>query len=600
MIKDNPTLIGQVKSISGNRVSVKIDERLKSIMPIIDGVLYKVGQIGTFIKIPIGYTNLYGIVTQIGADALPESVRETLKDGDNELLFRTRWITVVLIGETSIGTFERGITQFPNVEDEVHIVTLVDLKKIYGGIAEENSISVGNISVSESLESRLDIDKLLTRHSALVGSTGSGKSNSVAVILNSIARKKEFKSSRILLVDPHGEYKETLHEFSQTFRIGSSKENGDSELFIPYWALPFDELVSIFSGKLTDIQRDYVREKILESKLNSIKKNNLRVGLACVTADTPIPFSIKELWFSLDDFERITYSDQARITATKLEQVGDASTLKSNIYKTASTGNSAPYLNNKAKGLLQFLDSVRNKLADNRYDFLFKPGHYDPDIDGKCKSDLDELLMNWLGSDKSITILDLSGIPSEIMISLSGSLLKIVYDAIFWGQNLAVGGRKQPLLIVLEEAHNYLKAGEDSISSKIVQTISKEGRKFGVGLMLVTQRPSELDETVLSQCGTIFALRMYNQADRAHVRSALQDDLNNITDLLPTLRTGESLIIGEAVKIPTRTKFLQISGATIGTDPIASKEWLKKRPKKDDYHKLVESWRNQKIVKHNG
>ena len=129
---------------------------------------------------------------------------------------------------------------------------------------------------------------------------------------------------------------------------------------------------------------------------------------------------------------------------------------------------------------------------------MFSPGEYEPDLNGKTNKDLDKLLLNWLGDKKPISILDLSGVPTEVMSSISGSVLKIVYDGLFWGLNTNVGGKNQPLLLVLEEAHNYLRAGENSISSRTVQTIAKEGRKYGVGLLLVTQRPSELDETVLS------------------------------------------------------------------------------------------------------
>lgn len=182
------------------------------------------------------------------------------------------------------------------------------------------------------------------------------------------------------------------------------------------------------------------------------------------------------------------------------------------------------------------------------------------------------------------------------MNSISGTLLKIVYDALFWGQNLIVGGKKQPLMIVLEEAHNYLKAGEDSISSKTVQKIAKEGRKYGVGLVLVTQRPSELDETVLSQCGTIIALRMNNAKDRGYIRSAIQDELKTIIDLLPSLRTGEAIISGEAVKIPSRVKFKKASNTPKSSDPLASELWKYEKGDNDKYYKkLLSLWRNQKL-----
>lgn len=283
---------------------------------------------------------------------------------------------------------------------------------------------------------------------------------------------------------------------------------------------------------------------------------------AIITADSPIPFSIKKLWFELDDFERQTFNTRGDPSSiTPLVVKGDMDELISNQYQPASVGGGRPFLNNQAKGILSFLDSVLLKLKDSRYSFLFCPDEYSPDADGKTEKTLSDLLMSWLGNDKPVTILDLSDLPNEIMISISGTLLKIVYDALFWGQSLKIGGKAQPLLVVLEEAHSYLQAGKNSISSRIVQKIAKEGRKYGVGLALVTQRPSELDETVLSQCGTVIALRLNNSTDRGHIRSAIQDDLHTLTDLLPNLRTGEAIVSGEAVKIPSRIQFLKLPNA---------------------------------------
>jgi len=211
-------------------------------------------------------------------------------------------------------------------------------------------------------------------------------------------------------------------------------------------------------------------------------------------------------------------------------------------------------------------------------------------------TDLSGLLFDWLGNEKPVTILDLSGIPTEIMTSISGTLLKIIYDALFWGQQINVGGKQQPLLIVLEEAHNYLKSGENSIASKSVQSIAKEGRKYGVGLLLVTQRPSELDETVLSQCGTVIALRMNNSKDRGHIRSAIQDELQTMIDLLPSLRTGEAIISGESVKIPSRIQFFKLSNAPKGADPIVVEKWASERLSTvGDYEMLLSTWRNQNL-----
>jgi hypothetical protein len=351
--------------------------------------------------------------------------------------------------------------------------------------------------------------------------------------------------------------------------------------------------MKIFSGNLTDINREYIREKVVEAKIKSAEENKLDVSKESITADSPIPFSIKRLWFELDDFERKTFQAD-RIAETAKVTEGDIETLKSNEYPPAGLGSSAPFLNQKAKGLLGFLDTMRNKLNDSSYSFLFSPGEHTPDSNGKIKKDIDSLFFNWLGNKLPITILDLSGIPSEIMSSISGTLLKIIYEGLFWGVNTKVGGKNQPLLIVLEEAHSYLKAGENSISSRTVQMIAKEGRKYGVGLLLVTQRPSELDETVLSQCGTMIALRMNNSKDRGHIKSAVQDELQSMVDLLPSLRTGEALISGEAVKIPSRVKFFKITNAPKSSDPNASIKWLEKIDDKDgEYKKLLKSWRNK-------
>ena len=541
------TEIGEIVSVSGNVITVQLSDTIKSNMPVIDGVVYRIGQIGSFLKVPLGYANLYGIVTQIGAAAIPDKIKELIEQ-DYTKLDNRQWLNMVLVGEQVGRKFERGVSQSPTTGDKIHLVTIKDLDIIYGGFDEKNSITVGNISISESLNAKIDLNKMLSRHCAILGSTGSGKSNSVGIVLSAIA-SKGFKSSRILVIDPHGEYSNVLKDKSTVYKVKSDSSDKSKELFIPFWALPFEELMSIFSGNLSDQNKDYFMSKIIEAKLEAVKENKIKIDKVLVTADTPIPFSMKKLWFDLDDFERQTYNERANPgTITNKEVTGNAEKLMSNEYKPASAGGGAPFLNNRAKGILGFLDTIRAKLKDSRYIFLFTPKDFTPNLKGKVKCDLSDLLFDWLGGEKPVTILDLSGVPSEIMASISGTLLKIIYDALFWGQNLKNGGKEQPLLVVLEEAHNYLKSGENSISSRTVQTIAKEGRKYGVGLLLVTQRPSELDETVLSQCGTIIALRMNNSKDRSHIRSAIQDELQTMVDLLPSLRTGEAIISGEGVK----------------------------------------------------
>lgn len=588
-MKHNPTHIGQVESVSGNTVTIKMESNYPSNMPIVNGTVYRIGQIGSFLKIPLGYANLYGLITQAGVLAMPDSLLMAYKENPS-VVDGHRWLRMILVGEQIGSSFERGVLQSPTSGDQVHLVTNEDLRIVYGGYNAQSSIVIGNQSASEGLAAQLDMDKLISRHCAILGATGSGKSNAVSIVVKAIA-EKPFPSARLIMIDPHGEYASSLAGKCCVFRVGANAADGEEELCVPYWALPFKELMAIFPGKLSDQNEDYMRGKVLDLKrLSAVALGGLREE--AITADSPIPFSINKLWFDLDNFERMTFGTD-RITPEALVTLGDPVTLRSNQYPPAGLGSAAPFLNNKAKGILGFLDGMRSRLLDQTYNFLFRPVGYTPALTGVTPNDLPRLFSTWFGHGFPVSILDLSAIPSNIMQTISGCILKIIYDALYWGQDLPVGGRKQPLLVVLDEAHAYLKAGEDSISSRTVQAIAKEGRKYGVGMLLVTQRPSELDETVLSQCGSIIALRMTNTRDKGHVSSAMQDELREMADVLSSLRTGEAIVSGEAVRIPSRVKFFQAENAAKSSDPVASKLWANAHPDLAEYEASIRNWRNQ-------
>jgi hypothetical protein len=255
-------------------------------------------------------------------------------------------------------------------------------------------------------------------------------------------------------------------------------------------------------------------------------------------------------------------------------------------------------------GIGRSIDALGSKLRDARFDFLLRPGPYSPNEEGKVEEDLDTLLAGWLGDASPITILDLSGIPPLIQSELVGSVLRIVYDALFWARNIPEGGRERPLLIVLEEAHAYLD--QKQTAAVAVRRIAKEGRKYGIGMMLVSQRPAEIDQTILSQCGTIFALRLSNSVDRGHVRSAASDNLEGLFATLPILRTGEAIIVGEAVNLPIRT-LIDLPSSRRRPDSADPKVvvpgseaegyespggWNQKRDPAD-YSEAIELWRRQ-------
>jgi hypothetical protein len=238
-------------------------------------------------------------------------------------------------------------------------------------------------------------------------------------------------------------------------------------------------------------------------------------------------------------------------------------------------GNQGPFLNQAAFGIRRQLNLLRSRLLDRRYDFLLHPGDWEPDWNGQVVRDLDALLEGWLGGETPTTILDLSGVPSGVLPQLIGSILKIVYEALFWSREKSEGGIERPLLVVMEEAHRYLRESEQGIALETVQRIAKEGRKYGVGAMIVSQRPSEVDETVLSQCSTFFALRLSNPADRSRVQGTLPDSLAGLLEVLPVLRTGEAIILGEAAKLPMRCRITLPSPEhrPSSSDPQVSERW---------------------------
>jgi hypothetical protein len=232
--------------------------------------------------------------------------------------------------------------------------------------------------------------------------------------------------------------------------------------------------------------------------------------------------------------------------------VGDAESVTPPSY--LPTVPSKVYLSGAAINIRRQTNSLAARLRDPRYDFLFRPGLWDVDAAGESIGDLGSFLEVWLGAPKPVVIADLSGVPNQVLQRIVSVLLRLLYEALIWSRKLSEGGRERPILIVLEEAHRYLGDSGDA-AGEIVERIVKEGRKFGVGVLIVSQRPSEIRPTVLSQLGSFVVLRLSNASDRGLVRSSLPDNLSGIFDSVSVLRTGEAIVTGEIVKLPTRVVF---------------------------------------------
>lgn len=584
-----PTLLGHVGAVAGATIHIRQYEGVASGIAIIGGRSYRVGQVGSFIRLPQGYHDLYGIISDVGANATPETLIDEGARGD-------RWMKVQLVGEVVDTTFERGISQYPAINDQVHLVTEDDLSRIYGS-AETGQVTIGRLSGAESIPVRLDLDKLVTRHSAVLGSTGSGKSTTVTSLLRSISVGQggggRFPSARVLLIDIHGEYGRGLGEAARVFRVNPTE--GEHPLHIPYWALNIGDLLSFLLGKTDEKALTAIQERVLAMKTEVVANGDFPgIDEGSLTHESPIPFSLKSLWFNLIDPEIKTWTEntQKNSAATKS---GDADTLTPPTYPLPGIGGSAPFANkSNVLSIRRQLGQLRSRLLDRQLDFMLHPGPWEPDINGVAENDLEQLLESWLGHDKPITVLDLSGVPSTILMRLIGGILNILYEALFWSRLLAEGGRERPLLVVMEEAHRYLGRENASIARDSVQRIVKEGRKFGIGAMIVSQRPSEIDDTILSQCGTFISLRLSNSSDRSKVQAALPDSLSGIVDSLPVLRTGEAVITGEAAKLPVRCRITlpEEGKRPASEDPLVSQSWSKQRGK-ENYAALAATWRSQ-------
>ena len=586
-MKNEITYLGKIIRVDSNTVEVEVSNDIPSAAPIINGRLYKIGQIGTFVKMPVGNITIYGIVSSV-------SNTPNKADDYQSYNYGSRFLTVQLVGE-KIGEddFERGIGTYPTINDEVHLVIEKDLFDIYGK-RDAGSVEIGKHSSSENLSVYTDIHKLVLRHCAILGSTGSGKSNTTVSILKAILN--DYKGSRVVLVDPHGEYASAFPE-AKVFKINDAA----NPLFIPFWLMNFDELAHFLVGaKPTDDSKpDYraFREQITNLKKNNCALKSGNVNPNFVTADSPIPFSARQVWFDMNWWLNATFSESAPAnqTADKARQTdaGNFETLTPASFEPYVMGNQAPYKSSYITNY-SYEKKILSRLKDSRFDFLFNPGNYK----GTAESnDLNDLLNDWIGSESKLAILDLSGVPFEVLDITVGLITRFIYDSMYWGRAEEYTGKNRPLLLAYEEAHTYLNKNDNNSYSKLaVEKVFKEGRKFGLGALVISQRPSEISETILAQVGTFIALRLTNSGDQSIVKSSAPDNLNSLIDLLPSLRIGEAIIVGEAIKIPSRVRIKLNNPRPTSDDPKLVESWLKEHPKNaENYKSVVTKIREQKF-----
>ena len=587
-MQSDVTYLGKVIRVDSNSIEVEISSDIPSSSPIVNGKVYKLGQIGTFVKIIAGNIVTFGLV---------DSVSNTPSVSADTLLPFTpgsRFLKISLVGE-KIGNrkFEKGIGLYPTINDEVHLVTEKDLLDIYGGAENITGLlPIGKHSSSENLDVYLDIHKLVLRHSAILGSTGSGKSNSVVTIIKNLIC--QMGNSRMVLIDPHGEYASAFPD-AKVFRIGDP----DNPLYVPFWLMNYDELAYFLVGAKPqdDARPEYrnFREMIVRAKKNNCQLRAGNVNPDFITADSPIPFDIRQIWYTMNRTVYATYNsttNQTKETECLINE-GNAENLIAAKFKPYSMGSTVPF---KAKdgAFFAYEKKLIARLKDSRYDYMFYPGNYRNIDSGR---DIHELLADWIGGEERLTILDLSNVPFEVMDITVGLITRFIYDSMFWGRFVENTGRDRPILVAYEEAHSYLGKEDDTRYAKeAVERIFKEGRKFGIGAMVISQRPSELSETILAQVGTFIALILTNSSDQSIVKSMAPDNMNSLIDLLPSLRIGEAVVVGEAINIPSRVKLPLQTPRPDSSDPDVVSAWNREFSAAcDRYAEVITNIREQKI-----
>ncbi|MGZ0713113.1 ATP-binding protein (plasmid) [Coraliomargarita sp. W4R53] len=603
----DPTHIGDVVSVQGDTISASVLPGAAPGLTISRGHAYFVGQVGAYVRIPLGLVDLLAVVVEVGSAPHPG-------EADPNALSGRPWMRLELLGEAHRdGSFSRGVARYPSIGDRVILVTANDLSRIYDTKEREKSIRIGHLTNAPHIPALVDVTKLVTRHAAIVGSTGSGKSTSVVSIVRAITEPTRFPSARVLIIDVHGEYSHAFRGRAVTLQVDATQNNSQdstiNRLCLPYWALPFEDFLQLALGDLDENAAMIVQSLVIEAKKEYVARHPeaLLAGNA-VTADTPVPFSVRALWLTLHEMHFATHtaapnaqSDQTKAYAkddSNNDLVGDAEAVVSPTYLPATSGGTdRVYLSGSGLNIRRQTDSLGSRLRDPRFNFLFRPGPWDVDASGETALGLGDFLQAWVGPEQPVVIADLSGIPNQVLQRVVSVLLKLLYESLIWAKKLSEGGRERPLLIVLEEAHRYLHDGGDA-AGEVVERIVKEGRKFGIGSLIVSQRPSEIRSTVLSQIGSFVVLRLTNSADRALVRSTLPDNLSGLFDAVSVLKTGEALVTGDFVKLPTRVMIdVGEENRPDSADPeVVDRRWVsggwdsKRVPQ--DYDDVAWAWRN--------
>ncbi|GLV21651.1 ATPase [Sphingobium sp. TomMM35A] len=526
--------IGAVFQIAGSSSKVLIDAAsMAALAHDHDPCTAMAGQVGSQVKMRVGNAWLIASVRSM-----------TLDRQDNGLIIAD----IDFLGEGDeddvtgqIHHFRRGVTRYPAPGTEIFAVSSADMQQIYAA-DDRPHVQIGTVYPTTDTRAALYVDSMLGKHFALLGSTGTGKSTSAALILHRICDLSP--EGHIVMVDPHGEYGAAFAQNGAVFDVGN--------LALPYWLMNFEEHCEVFvtsQGSDRTVDCDILAKCLLAAR----QKNRLAESLGRLTVDSPIPYL-------LSDLTNILQNEMGKLDK--------------------GTG-ALPYMRLKTK--------VEEIKADPRYSFMFS---------GMLVADtMQEFLAKIFrlpSGGKPISIIDVSAMPSDITSVVVSVLSRLVFDYAIWARDEA----QRPILLVCEEAHRYIPStttGNGQAVRRILERIAKEGRKYGVSLGLITQRPSDLAEGVLSQCGTIISMRLNNDRDQAFVRAAMPEGARGFLDSIPALRNREAIICGEGVAVPIRVALdnLEEERRPASGDPSFTSLWRQSGGEADILDRTITRWRSQ-------
>ncbi len=562
--------IGKVISVSGDAINISLYEHSDSdetvygvpenmnvtIDTLTGPIPVLIGQPGTFVMVAIPNGMLLSMITDISmkeTTALNGDIKKAERADEYLIQNQLRIISVIPVGTVdSAGKFERGTDLLPTVNNDVFAVLPDIIDKVYESFAEGN-FSVGELSLIKNQDAKINLDSFLSRHAAVLGQTGGGKSWTVASLLQSISK---FPKSTVVLFDLHNEYKTAFGDYAEYINAG--------DLEFPYWLMRSDELLGLMVDRAESAAPNQIAKfkELLQAAKESHAENK-SLNIPKITIDTPVYFDFKSI---IDEFRRLD-----------VEMVQGA------------RGLIKGPLNGDFTRLLMRIDS---RLNDKRYDLIFKPNTYN------TSASMEVLFRKILGEEtnpKKIVIVDMSAIPFDVRNSVISLILRCLFDFAYWYKK--VNSKAYPVSVFCDEAHIYFndKDPNSEAARLSAERISKEGRKYGISLTVISQRPREVSATILSQCNTFLCLRISNPEDQSYVKSLLPDSVRGIVSMFSNLRRGECILLGDSVIMPTRIKIRKPDPTPNSDDCSFYKEW--NLPHEEiHFSPVLDAWRKQQIT----